>query len=69
MKDINKQFGQRVRTLRKEKGLSQEELAKLIDRDVRSVNAIENGNRNPTLETIVKIAKALNTGVATLFTN
>lgn len=52
-------LGEKVRKLRKEKGMTQERLAELIGRDPRTIVAIEAGKRNPTLKTIQKIAKAL----------
>ena len=57
--DFLAEFGATVRELRKGKNLSQEELALEIGMDLTSINEIENGRRNPTLRTIVKIANAL----------
>ena len=51
--------GKSIRTARVRQKLTQEDLAELIDMDARSVVAIENGDRNPTLRTIYKICKAL----------
>ncbi|MCL4417348.1 MAG: helix-turn-helix domain-containing protein [Actinobacteria bacterium] len=59
MATIYEKFGENVRKLRKERGLSQEKLAEMIKRDPRTVVAIESGKRNPTLNTIHKIAQAL----------
>lgn len=56
---IYEDFGTKVKQLRKQAGLSQEELAELIKRDPRTIVAIEAGKRNPTLNTIYKLAKAL----------
>ena len=57
--DFLAKFGSRVAELRKSRGLSQEKLAFEIGMDLTSVNEIERGKRNPTLRTIVKIARAL----------
>ena len=54
-----KSLGDKIRKLRKQKDLTQEELAELASIDPKSVIQIENGKRNPTLNTIDKIAKAL----------
>lgn len=59
MTTIYEKFGEKVRNLRKEKGLSQEDLAELIKCDPRTIVAIESGKRNPTLKTISRIASAL----------
>lgn len=58
-KDVIKRFGEEVRKTRKERGLSQEELAGAIEMDLTSINEIEQGHRSPKLITIYKIAKAL----------
>jgi transcriptional regulator with XRE-family HTH domain len=52
-------FGQRIRTIRKEKGLSQESLAALADIDRSYMGHIERGEKNITLTKIYQIAKAL----------
>ena len=52
-------FGNSVRELREKRGLSQEKLAFEIGMDLTSVNEVENGRRNTTLRTIVKLAKVL----------
>lgn len=68
MTNIYQNFGERVRELRKERGLSQEKLAeKMKLKDVRTVVAIETGKRNPTLKTINKIAKALSVEIVNFF--
>lgn len=59
-------FGTKVKQLRKQAGLSQEELAELIKRDPRTIVAIEAGKRNPTLNTIYKLAKALKVSASQL---
>ncbi|PIS09258.1 transcriptional regulator [Candidatus Beckwithbacteria bacterium CG10_big_fil_rev_8_21_14_0_10_34_10] len=61
MATIYKKFGQKVRKLRKQLGLSQEKLAELARIDPKSIVEIESGKRNPTLKTIRKIASALKT--------
>jgi transcriptional regulator with XRE-family HTH domain len=53
-------FGKRVRELRKERGLSQVELAAKVGIDRSYMGFLERGERNPSLEVIAKIAEALN---------
>ncbi len=67
MVSIYKKFGEKVRDFRKEQGLSQEQLAEKVKVDVRTIVAIETGKRNPTLKTINKISKALNSEISTIF--
>lgn len=50
-----------IRTLRKEKGLSQEGLAELTGLHRTYVGAVERGERNITLSTLCSFAKALKT--------
>ena len=52
-------FGAHLRKLRKQKGLSQEELAFSCDLDRTYIGGIERGERNISLINILKISKAL----------
>ena len=60
-------FGQRVRELRAEKGLSQEALAASCDLDRSYIGGVERGERNVSLLNIKKIADALGIPVTELF--
>lgn len=64
--EYQKIFGENVRRIRKAKGMTQVELANLCDVERGNMTRIEKGNTNPTLETMRKIAKALNVPVAEL---
>ncbi len=50
-------LGKRIKTLRKEKGLTQQELGNLINVTKVSICCYENETRVPTLETLVALAK------------
>ena len=52
-------MGQRLRTLRRERGLSQVELSERIGMTQSNISAIERGARGVTIHQVVKIAKAL----------
>ena len=52
-------FGKRVRRLREELGLSQEEFADRVGIHRTYIGGIERGERNPTLSTIYRIAQGL----------
>lgn len=58
--DPKKLFGQKVRELRLARGLSQEALADEAGVHRTFMGSVERGERNISLENIVKIAKALN---------
>lgn len=49
-------FGQRIKNLRRGRGLTQEDLAFKIGIDRSYMGFLERGERNPTLDKIVKIA-------------
>lgn len=57
--NITNIFGANIKRIRKEKGLSQEELAELADLHRTYIGAVERGERNITLINADKIAKAL----------
>lgn len=52
-------FCEKMREERKKRGLSQKELGKKIGMSQQMIAQYENGNRNPKMETIEKIANAL----------
>jgi putative transcriptional regulator len=56
-----------VKLLRKEKGLTQEELAQNLSVTRQTINAIENNKYNPTLELALKIARFLEMPVEKIF--
>ena len=66
-KVFHKKFGQRVRYLRKEKGLTQEQLSFEIDADNSYIANIENAHRDIPLSRVQKIAKALGVPLKELF--
>lgn len=67
MDTIQIEFGKRVASLRRMKGLSQEKLAELADLHRTYIGAIERGERNISLKNIFKIAKALKVNMQDLF--
>jgi transcriptional regulator with XRE-family HTH domain len=62
-----KEFGNRVRELRLEKGYSQEKLAELASLHRNYIGMVERGERNMTLLNIKKLARALNIETKELF--
>lgn len=60
-------FGERVRDLRLERGLSQERLAEAADLHRNHLGTVERGEQNPTLDSILALATALGVPPARLF--
>ena len=57
----------RVKEFRKEKKMSQLELAKSIGVSRQTINMIENNKYNPTLELCINLARVLDTDLNALF--
>lgn len=64
---FHKEFGKSVQALRKEKGLTQEDLAEEVGVDRSYMGFIERGEKNPTLDKVMKIADALDVDAGELF--
>jgi transcriptional regulator with XRE-family HTH domain len=60
-------FGKNLRDLRRASKLSQEQLAELADLHPRALQKIEAGDVNVTLNTLLRIQKALGCSWETLF--
>ncbi len=63
---ILEKIGANVKAIRKQKKLTQEELAELCDFDPTYISMIERGKRNAPILTIAKIAKKLKCKVSEL---
>jgi transcriptional regulator with XRE-family HTH domain len=57
--DYLQKIGVRIKTLRKKKGMTQQELAFLCNFEKSNMSRIEKGKTNPTILTLQKISKAL----------
>jgi DNA-binding Xre family transcriptional regulator len=65
--DLKKLIGNRITTLRKEKGLSQQKLSVDAGLERSHLTNIENGNKNISLSTLEKIFTALDTNPSDFF--
>lgn len=65
--DVKKAFGTSVKTWRKRLGLSQETLAERAELHRTYISDVERGARNLSLESITRLATALNVSFAALF--
>jgi transcriptional regulator with XRE-family HTH domain len=57
--DMRKLVGRNAARLRKERGLTQEDLAERCGLSQQYLSGLEQGRRNPTIVTIYEIANAL----------
>jgi len=60
------EVGARIRALRKERGISLEDLSSLTGFEVSLLEDIESGRQNPQLGTVMKLSKALDAAVGRL---
>ncbi len=67
--DIGKHVGNRIREIRKSKGLSQEELAFKASLNASHFSKIERGEKSATLESLEKIIGALEISFSDFFTD
>ncbi len=63
---ILSKFGEKLKVVRKSKGITQEELAVKLYMHKNYIGMIERGERNPTIRTLYKIAKALKVSASEL---
>ena len=64
---VLKSVGARIRKLRKQEGMSLQDLAYRIGMEKSNLSVIETGKSNPQLLTYVKIASALGVSLSSLF--
>ncbi len=57
----------KIKELRKQMGLRQEDMAKELGVTRQTINAVENGKYNPTLELAMKLSKLLKRPVEDIF--
>ncbi len=60
MSDLKKLLGNRIKTIRKARNLTQEQLAEFVNIGTPNISYIENGKFAPSIDTLQKIAQALN---------
>lgn len=68
-KMIAMKIGEKIRQLRRERGLTQEELALELDTAASTVSRIENDERTPSLDMLVRLAASLQVGMGELFSS
>lgn len=64
--DCRRVIGDHIRAARLESNLTQEKLGELAGVDRQSINRIEQGHQSPLLDTLIRIADALDVPLADL---
>jgi len=64
---IQRAFGQRLKSLRQAKGWNQEDFASKIEMSIDAVSSMERGKTFASLDTLSKIASVLKTEISALF--
>ncbi len=67
MNDLRKIFGKRLQTLRRQAGLTQEQLAEATEISVDFISLVERGINAPSFDNLEKLAKALGVPYRDLF--
>ncbi|MGG4105125.1 helix-turn-helix transcriptional regulator [Paenibacillus lautus] len=67
MDNLFKNVGNKIRDIRKSKGLSQEQLAEMVGTKHTDIGKLERGERNVTLKTLDKISNTLEIEMYQLF--
>jgi transcriptional regulator with XRE-family HTH domain len=66
-KKLDRAFGLKIQTLRRQRGLSQEQLAEKIGRSTDTISNIERGSSSTRIESAAAIAKVLGVTLSELF--
>ncbi len=67
MGQLRQQFAQRLKTLRRQKGMTQEDLARATGLSANFIRAVEQAVNAPSFESIEAIAEALEVQIKSLF--
>ncbi len=59
--ELNRQIGKRIQTTRKMKGMTQEQLADIVDISVKHLSAVECGRSRFSFENLINACNALDT--------
>lgn len=65
--ELKQRFGQRVRMLRRQRRMTQEQLAEAIERSTDTVSNIETGRLSTRIETALKLSQTLGVSLTELF--
>lgn len=63
---MNNNFAFNLKHIRQKKGLTQEQLGKLMNKDYSTIGKWENGTRSPIMEDVIKLSDILNVDIKDL---
>ena len=66
---LKEQFAKNLKTIRKSRKLTQEQLAEIVNVDFRYISFLENAKSFPSCDLIEKLSRALNVNYTDLFMN
>ena len=66
---MNNNFAFNLKHIRQSKGLTQEQLGKLMNKDYSTIGKWENGTRSPIMEDLIKLSDVLDVDVKDLIDN
>lgn len=66
---MNNNFAFNLKHIRQEKGLTQEQLGKMMNKDYSTIGKWENGTRSPIMEDLLKLSDVLNVDLKYLIDN
>ena len=61
-------LGEKIRNYRISQGMTQSDLAIVVEKDISTISKIETNSANPSLQTLLQIAQALKVTVQDLIT-
>jgi transcriptional regulator with XRE-family HTH domain len=65
--ETKKLVGLRIKSLRREKGYSQEKLAELAGINAKYLSSVERGAENPTLDLFIRLSQSLKVDIHEMF--
>ncbi len=66
---MDNNFAFNLKHIRQEKGLTQDQLAKIIGKDYSTIGKWENGTRSPIMEDVIRLADILNVDIKSLISD
>ncbi len=63
---FRRRFGEIIRSIRKEKDITQEDLAELVDKSTEHISYIERGERSPSFELLLDLSRVLDVSLSNL---